>query len=453
MIIENILARVPNYESFYTVDELNARCAALAEAYPSVVNTYSIGNSRKGDPIYCMKIGRGAKNAICYACPHPNEPIGAMTLVTFAGMLADDPALLSELDATWYLIPCIDPDATRLNEGWFKGPFNIENYARGFYRPAGCEQVEWTFPIDYRGRRFDKPIPETKALIALMEETKPRFVYPLHNSAFGGAYWYVSKNIPALNPLLEAAAKRQNVALHLGEPEASYTLKYSGAVFSMLSLKRVFDLQDAKAGAQPVDKELACGTCSGDFIESVCDCLTLMAELPYFNDPKIADTSPSDMTRAEAVRAKLATRTKVYAFLEEQFSAAGALFGADNPFPRLVSDCMKGFRPNRDDEELSGPEYARAATVAEKFDNLFLAIYFDILNIALTLRACDMELARGERFSKPERDALGRARAACDLELSHMCRELEANSNYSVLEIKRLVSVQLESALHAIRFC
>jgi hypothetical protein len=452
MNIEEILLSVPDYKSFYTVNEMNARCAALAEMHPDAVRVYSIGTSRQGDAITCMQLGHGKKNAVCFACPHPNEPIGAMTTLTLAGILAENPTLLDELDTTWYLIPCIDPDATRLNEGWFKGPFNIENYARGFYRPAGSEQVEWTFPIDYHGRRFDKPIPETRALMNLIERTKPRFVYSLHNSAFGGAYWYVSKDIPALNPLLENAAERQSIALHLGEAEAFYSVKYSGAVFSMLSLKRCYDVIDGKAGRQPEPQELTCGTCSHDFIEEVCDCLTLMAELPYFNDPKIADTSPSDMTRAEAIRAKRAARAPIYDFLASQYDKVGALFGGDNPFPRLVRDCMAGFSSPRHEEELTGPDYERMATVAEKFDNLFLAVYFDILNVALTLRACDLELARGERFGGTELESLKEVRTACDAELSCLCRELEANSDYDVIEIRRLVSVQLESALQAILF-
>ncbi len=453
MDIESILDKVPDYESFYTVDELAWHSLALAAAFPGAVRAYSIGASRNGDPILCMELGRGSKNAVCFACPHPNEPIGAMTVLTLASILASEPALLAELDTTWYLIPCIDPDATRLNESWFKGPFNIEHYARGFYRPAGCEQVEWTFPIDYNNRHFDKPIPETRALMKLIEETKPRFVFSLHNLAFGGAYWYISKNIPELNPLLENAAKRQDIALHLGEAEASYSEKYSGAVYSMLSMKRSFDVQDAKAGMPAEKEELSCGTCSGDFIDSVCDCLTLMAELPYFNDPKIADTSSSDMTRGEAVKEKDTIKAKLFDFLGEQYEKVGALFGEDNPFPRLVRDCIDYFRVKGDGDPLVGPEYERTATVAEKFDNLFLSIYFDILNIALTLRACDMELGRGARFNQSELEALRQVRDACDGRISLMCRELEANTDYSVIEIGRLVRVQLESALHAIRFC
>ncbi|CAF1181647.1 unnamed protein product [Rotaria sordida] len=62
--------------------------------------------------------------------------------------LIDYPQLL--LTYIWHLILCIDPDGTRLNDGWFSGPFTIRNYARNFYRPSMGEQVEWTFPITYK---------------------------------------------------------------------------------------------------------------------------------------------------------------------------------------------------------------------------------------------------------------------------------------------------------------
>ena len=76
---------------------------------------------------------------------------------------------------------------TRLNEGWFKGPFDIYTYASNFYRPAGKDQVEWTFPIEYKTLKFDSPLPETQALMELIDTAKPHFLYALHNAGFGGA--------------------------------------------------------------------------------------------------------------------------------------------------------------------------------------------------------------------------------------------------------------------------
>ena len=71
-------------------------------------------------------------------------------------------------------------------KGGFKGPYTPLNYALNFYRPAGFQQVEWTFPIKYKTLDNNDPIPETKALMKIIEEEKPIFIYSLHNAGFGG---------------------------------------------------------------------------------------------------------------------------------------------------------------------------------------------------------------------------------------------------------------------------
>lgn len=51
---------------------------------------------------------------------------------------------------TWHLLPCVDPDRTRLNEGWFAGPFTMREYAKYYHRSTVAEQVKWTFPIVHK---------------------------------------------------------------------------------------------------------------------------------------------------------------------------------------------------------------------------------------------------------------------------------------------------------------
>ena len=241
MNIETILSKIPDYKDFYLVDELDEFLLSIVKNYPNIAELNEIGRSRKGHPILALTIGEGKKNALCFACPHPNEPIGSMTIVALIGLFVKYPELLKETGYTWHLIACIDPDGTRLNEGWFKGPFTLTNYARNFYRPPGYHQVEWTFPINYKGMIFNEPIPETRALMRLIEELKPNFMFSLHNTAFGGAYWYLNKNIPQLCEELEYSATRQKIPLQLGEPEAAYVEKFSQAVHSMLSIKYFYD--------------------------------------------------------------------------------------------------------------------------------------------------------------------------------------------------------------------
>ncbi|MDF2673729.1 MAG: peptidase [Clostridiales bacterium] len=450
MKIESILSKIPDYQTFYTVNELDEQVRILEAEYPGIVKVSEIGTSRKGHPILCMRIGEGGKNALCFACPHPNEPIGAMTLTAMARLFAENNELLKETGFTWYLIPCIDPDGTKLNEGWFKGPFSLTNYVRNFYRPVGYEQVEWTFPFDYKGICFNKPIPETQSLMKLIDELKPSFMFSLHNAAFGGAYWYLSDNIPGLCNELENTAARQNVPLQLGEPEAAYITKFSPAVHSMLSITKFYDYMEKYGGGLP-EMTATCGTSSSDYVNTVCKCVSMMAELPYFSDPRIEDLSQINKTRRESALENLRLSQQHYSFLKSQWTKVSCFFGEGNPFPKFVESCIEGADSNviARQNQLKDSEFDRPATVSEEFDNLYGTRIFECLNLALAIRACDYELTRENIENE---NTLIEVRAAIDFELMKMCEWLESNVKYEVISIKRLVSVQTESALLAAKY-
>ena len=133
-MFESIIEDVPNYDKFYTVDELRKSSQQLAEKNPSKVKILKVGASRNGEVIEALKIGSGKKAALLFAFPHPNEPIGSMMLEYLSQKLVEE-ITLSELDFTWYLVKYADPDGARLNEGWFKGPFTPLNFALNYYRP------------------------------------------------------------------------------------------------------------------------------------------------------------------------------------------------------------------------------------------------------------------------------------------------------------------------------
>jgi len=195
MDFESLIDEIPNYQRFFKVDELDQRTDELAKKYPKTVEVRIGGYSRQGHPIKVIKIGHGSRNALLFGCPHPNEPIGAMMLDFLAEKLASDERFRSQFDYTWYLIKVIDPDGTKLNEGWFSNPESIRTYAEHFYRPPGYLQVEWTFPVDYKTLHFHNPLPETKVLMNIIDETKPAFMYSLHNAGFGGVYYYISEEV------------------------------------------------------------------------------------------------------------------------------------------------------------------------------------------------------------------------------------------------------------------
>ena len=112
--------------------ELDESTRSLAQDYPGLVKVEEAGRSREGRPILHITIGQGKKNALMFGCPHPNEPIGAMTLDFLSRELCENTALREELDYTFHLIKCVDPDGLTLNQDGFKGPFEIYHYLRHY---------------------------------------------------------------------------------------------------------------------------------------------------------------------------------------------------------------------------------------------------------------------------------------------------------------------------------
>lgn len=450
-MIDRILAQVPDYQTFLTVDEMDESSRRLAEAYPEVVKLLEIGQSRSGHPIYCLKIGSGSENAICYGTPHPNEPIGAMLLEAFAAILAKDDAARAALDYTWYIIKAWDVDGTRLNEPWFKGPFSITNYVRHFFRPAPTRQVDWTFPLDHKKLHFHDTIPETKALQGLIDTLHPKFLYSLHNSAFGGVYWYVTQPFEEdFYERLRQVAAKNGLPVDLGEPEAPYIKRYSPAVYRSISMGDTYDYYEAYGMEHP-EELCSAGDCSASYAKAKCGAFTLLTELPYFFNPAICDLSESDMLRKDANLYALDYNKRLQEFAYDTMQIAWDYIDPENPF----KFAMNGFNRISDDTATrkmleTNPEYQKKATVAEKFSNVDLQPFFSCLTLCLYTRAHQMELEqmaeRGED-NPAKKEALTRALHIFETRLMEQAAEAEKTLPYEVVPIQKLIRIQLESGL------
>jgi len=444
--LQEILDSVPDYQVFLTVDELKASSHQLAAQYPDAVQVLEIGRSRQDDPIEALKIGDGARKALLFAMPHPNEPIGSMMLEFLAARLAEDRALREALGYAWYLIKCIDPDGTRLNEGWLKGPFSVTNYARHYYRPPSFEQVEWTFPVDYETLHFDTPLPETRALMSLIEEIEPDFIFSLHNSGFGGAYFYISEEAPGLYERFYHLVESQDLPLHLGEPEMPYAIPYAKAVYAFPPIANTYDFLKNQTGKDPAEI-LKTGTSSMDYAGRFCDPFGLVCEMPYFHNPAIHDTSPSDMVRRYAILEGLATHRAELEMLQEKYAGVEGALTVDSPFRVAIAEMLRTWQDRLlayENWARTDPETERQATVAEKLDNLVIDRFYRLLSLGMFVRLLETQIeATG---SSP---GLGSALEAATNWFQERSSTLEADLDYSVIPIQKLVRVQLGCALVA----
>lgn len=400
--LEDELASVPDIEVFATVDEMAAELTRLGAEHGDVARVRRVGTSSLGDPILGLTIDDvpdsdvpdpATAEAVVIGLPHPNEPIGGLTSLHLARRLCEDPALRARLGHRWHIVACIDPDGLRLNEGWLKGPFTRELYARQFYRPAGDEQVEWTFPFSYKEAYFDKILPETLAVLRLIDEHRPALLCSLHNSETGGAYYYLTRPEPALHPILQEIPERLGLSLDRGEPEAPWLERFADGIFEMLDIERLYDFQEAH-GELRADK--LGGNTSAAYARRH-GTLTLVSELPYWTDDTAGDTTPTTTSYADALR------TQAEGFAEIGTLMLGVLEGlkddrlSDSPYLRASRYFAPGMpeaareTAKRAEEESS----ARAATVAEVASMTNILHSFRLRFPGMLLRALDGELAIG----------------------------------------------------------
>lgn len=450
MDFDRILADVPDYKVFKTVEELGESSAALAERFPKHVQKRVIGKAQNGEEIEVLIIGKGSKNVLLFGCPHPNEPIGSMTLDYLSEKLAENPAFLEQLDLTWYIIKCVDPVGTRLNEGWFKGPFTPRNYCKHFFRPASYQQVEWTFPVQYKTLNFDQPLPETRALMRIIEEAKPDFMYSLHNAGFGGAFYYVSSDLPRVYEGLRNHAMRRGLPLHRGEPEMPFVKIFSDAVYKLLRIAEMYDFFAANSQSDPATI-IRSGTCSVDYLEKYNpNAFTLVCELPYFYDRQIEDTSKLESSLRDSLLQGMDFEREMVETLQANFQPyLGSLEAS--PFVDSVQEYLEMAPANLEAKGMfisSSKGFDQQATVAQHFDSVTNARFHRMLILGMALRAMERTLPG---ITDDDATKVKAGKDAIQMYLDSIQTQLEGELNYTVIPIRTLIQVQLGSAIEVLQ--
>jgi hypothetical protein len=434
--------RLPDRTGFPTTDALWARFAELEAQHPELVSSRRIATSRLGEPIRVYTIAGGPRSNIIVGGVHPNEPIGSWTAIQLAEDLLADAALRDALDATWHIIPTIDPDGLRLNEGWFDDPGDRRHYARNFYRPAPDEQVEWTFPNAYKRAYFDRVMPETLGLMLLIDEVKPDLLVSLHNGEMGGVYYYLSRPGADLQDLLTRLPGSLGLPLAIGEPESPYLTEYGPAIFGMGDISQAYDYLEA-LGIDPVSH--IGGTSSAEWAGRH-GALSLVAELPYWSHPDADDTTELTETYGQLVKRTADDLVAAGRHLEETLAAAEPELTIVSPFLRA----SRAFVPmlasiaETDLARAELPESARPATVAERFDREDLVHCFKLRYGGMLLRALEAQTAAG--LASPD---LRRLTEQLDALYEEWLHTPSIADDAKVIPISRLVGVQYGAILAA----
>lgn len=106
----------PNFEVYWTSDEMDSFCRYLAETYPHLVTREVIARSFEGRDIYALKISSGGfgRKPIIFTDGgmHAREWVSQASLMYFLHRLIEDPTTSNELleNVDWIIIPNLNPD-------------------------------------------------------------------------------------------------------------------------------------------------------------------------------------------------------------------------------------------------------------------------------------------------------------------------------------------------------
>ena len=431
--LDGLLTRVPQHDRFRTWAELRQGAAGLAREFPGLARVETVGASREGRPIELLRVGHGRRRMLCVGAPHPNEPIGTLTIEFLARLLCEDDELRASLDVTLYAIPVADPDGFVLNEGWFEGEFSPARYALHFYRPPHREQVEWSFPVDYKTLRFTTPAPETATLMRVMERVQPTFFYSLHNAGFCGVYFYVSHDRPDLYPALHRLVADQGLPLHRGEPEVPYLETLAPAVYRLFGIADTYEYLARTLGTDPAPV-IEAGTSSDDWLARRVDAFALVCELPYYTAPALEDATPTDQRRREVVLEGLAKAESLHGEIATTFVGLGTL--PDHRLVRSVADYVAKTpaRIAAERANAGSPEFERPATRAEACDATICTPFYHMLYLGEARRVAALAEDRTTVDRLAER-------------VERLATDLTRASRLRVLPLRSLVGVQAGSGL------
>lgn len=269
-------------------------------------------------------------------------------------------------------------------------------------------------------------------------------MYSLHNSDFGGVYYYIWEEAPQLYKPFHKLVESQGLPLHLGEPEMPYEMKFASAIYKDSSIAAEYDFLEQQIATDPAEV-ISGGTLSFEYARTFCDPFTLICEMPYFYHPAIDDTSESDIVRRDALLKAIQETKENVSYMKELYDAVKGELTVHSPFRDAIEETFRVSLVELTAEEnwvRADPKTAEMATVAEKFDSLVIHRFYRLLGLGMFVRMVEAQIA-----ATGVSPSLSSTRDATVATFKEHAADLEAELDYTVVPIQKLVRVQLGSAL------
>jgi hypothetical protein len=446
-LVRELVDGVPHFDRFKLVDELEEASRELAKKYPAKVEHRTIGQSSEGRPITALLVGEGDHSVFMYGFTHPNEPIGSLTVEYLASRLAASAELRKKFGCRFIMAKAIDVDGARLNEGWFRGPFDLLTYAENYYRPPPNEQAEWTFPIHYKTLHWDTPIPETQAIKKVVDEFRPEFTYILHNADFCGVYYYLSEALPAAYGDLQNIPLSEGLPLHRGEPpDEPYLKTLDDGIYHDYGVSDEFEFLSKTLGGDPA-KKINYGTDCYEYIRNIYNGFCLTCELPYFYDQRIENTSPTAHKRRDLLIESLGIEGQAHELIKHALEKSHDLLDKSSRIYRAIRCTLDSWSDAAETTHVfsKDQEFDRPASVAESFDLTVLKSFSVMPALGM------MQRLLKEAEERTQHRKLVGLRNEIRSHLLQLDDAIRKECVPQTIPIPKLVRIQLESALVCLR--
>jgi hypothetical protein len=312
--VDAVLRDIPHRETLCTIAELHGLAEQLRSDDRFDVRV--AGESVGGVPIYHVRFGSGAARVLVVGGPQAQEAIGTLTVFSLLSLLRDGHPELVRADVEWHVVPCIDPDANLLNEGWYTSPWTVEGYVREFWMNPRPQQVDFSFPIHHKRLAFDRPSREALVLKGVLDEVRPDFYYTLHHyGPLGGAWFAISRDLG--EPVYaEIGALFDRLGIRI-QTEAPGSPQFVGGYrdISRINVKSYYD--DLEASGVAIPEELLnakAGASSYEYLTEIKpEAFVYVCELCYGTHDREVSDAPSEhefrqlMLRLDADNKFLAT--------------------------------------------------------------------------------------------------------------------------------------------------
>lgn len=201
-----------------TMDEVTAGARILTLSYPEICRLGRVGRSRAGRPLLMLTVGKGPRNVLVVAGPHANEAaVGGATALRLARDIARQRARGEDDGSSWHFLLCIDPDGAALNEPWLSGPYTLRDHYEHFFRPCTAEQPEW---LPHDGEDRGPALPETRALVGVLDRLRPVLQCSLHSIDIGGSFVQLTTDVPGVPERIGKSAAELDIPLESGSSDA-----------------------------------------------------------------------------------------------------------------------------------------------------------------------------------------------------------------------------------------